>query len=100
MSPSMRRLNAPLRFKAGEHVKAVMIELLPNEYEPLRSSLDDLRYGGCLSIRWWYRLADDVRSDPRPGGQGYRAHLGLRSLRAARWTFVGRGEGRIRASGC
>jgi len=38
-------LNAPLRFKAGEHVKAVMIELLPNEYEPLRRSFDDLRYG-------------------------------------------------------
>jgi phytoene dehydrogenase-like protein len=38
-------LNAPLRFKAGDHVKAVMIELLPNEYEPLRRSFDDLRYG-------------------------------------------------------
>jgi len=38
-------LNAPLRFKAGEHVKAVMIELLPNEYEPLRRSFDELRYG-------------------------------------------------------
>jgi phytoene dehydrogenase-like protein len=38
-------LNAPLRFKAGEHVKAVMIELLPNEYEQLRTSFDDLRYG-------------------------------------------------------
>jgi phytoene dehydrogenase-like protein len=38
-------LNAPLRFKAGEHVKAVMIELLPNEYEQLRRSFDDLRYG-------------------------------------------------------
>src|SRR5262249_43329572 len=38
-------LNAPLRFKAGEHVKAVMIELLPNEYEQLRRSFDELRYG-------------------------------------------------------
>jgi phytoene dehydrogenase-like protein len=38
-------LNAPLRFKAGEQVKAVMIELLPNEYEQLRRSFDDLRYG-------------------------------------------------------
>jgi phytoene dehydrogenase-like protein len=38
-------LNAPLRFKAGEHVKAVMIELLPNEYERVRRSFDDLRYG-------------------------------------------------------
>ena len=38
-------LNAPLRFKAGEHVKAVMIELLPNEYEQMRRSFDELRYG-------------------------------------------------------
>jgi len=38
-------LNAPLRFKAGDHVKAVMIELLPNEYEQLRRSFDELRYG-------------------------------------------------------
>ena len=38
-------LNAPLRFKAGDHVKAVMIELLPNDYEQLRRSFDDLRYG-------------------------------------------------------
>jgi phytoene dehydrogenase-like protein len=38
-------LNAPLRFKAGEHVKAVMIELLPNDYELLRRSFDDIRYG-------------------------------------------------------
>jgi phytoene dehydrogenase-like protein len=39
-------LNAPLRFKAGEHVRAVMIELLPNHYDELRRSFDDLRYGG------------------------------------------------------
>lgn len=39
-------LKAPLRFRAGEHVRAVMIELLPNEYEVLRRSFDDLRYGG------------------------------------------------------
>jgi phytoene dehydrogenase-like protein len=38
-------LNAPLRFKAGDHVKAVMIELLPNDYEQLRRSFDELRYG-------------------------------------------------------
>jgi len=38
-------LNAPLRFKAGDHVKAVMIELLPNEYEKVRRSFDDIRYG-------------------------------------------------------
>ena len=39
-------LNAPLKFKAGEQVRAVMIELLPNDYDLLRKSFDDLRYGG------------------------------------------------------
>ncbi len=39
-------LKAPLRFKAGEHVRAVMIELLPASYERLRRSFDDVRYGG------------------------------------------------------
>jgi phytoene dehydrogenase-like protein len=39
-------VNAPLKFKAGDHVKAVMIELLPNDYDLLRKSFDDLRYGG------------------------------------------------------
>lgn len=39
-------MQRPLRFKAGDHVKAVMIELLPNRYETLRRSFDDLRYGG------------------------------------------------------
>ncbi len=38
-------LNAPLKFKAGDHVRAVMIELLPNRYEQLRRSFDDMRYG-------------------------------------------------------
>jgi phytoene dehydrogenase-like protein len=38
-------LNEPLRFKAGSHVRAVMIELLPNEYKTLRKSFDNLRYG-------------------------------------------------------
>jgi phytoene dehydrogenase-like protein len=42
-------LNGPLQFKAGEHVRAVMIELLPNKYEQLRRSFDDLRYGGYSS---------------------------------------------------
>ncbi len=41
-------LNEPLRFKAGEHVRAHMIELLPDNYETLRRSFDELRYG-CLS---------------------------------------------------
>jgi phytoene dehydrogenase-like protein len=38
-------LNEPLRFRAGDHVKAVMIELLPNSYNALRKSFDNLRYG-------------------------------------------------------
>jgi phytoene dehydrogenase-like protein len=38
-------LNQPLKFKAREPVNAVMIELLPNEYEQLRRSFDDMRYG-------------------------------------------------------
>lgn len=37
-------LNEPLRFKA-EGVEAVMIELMPNEYDTIRKSFDDLRYG-------------------------------------------------------
>ncbi|HKD24276.1 MAG TPA: NAD(P)/FAD-dependent oxidoreductase, partial [Rhizomicrobium sp.] len=39
-------LNTPLKFHAGDHVKAVMIELLPNSYNALRRSFDNLRYGG------------------------------------------------------
>ncbi len=39
-------LNAPLKFKAREDVRAVMIELLPDDYDVLRKSFDDLRYGG------------------------------------------------------
>jgi len=42
-------LNGPLKFKAGDHVRAVMIELLPNRYEQLRRSFDDMRYGGFSS---------------------------------------------------
>jgi phytoene dehydrogenase-like protein len=38
-------LNAPLRFRSGDHVKAVMIELLPNSYNALRKSFHHLRYG-------------------------------------------------------
>jgi len=38
-------LKAPLKFKAGDHVRAAMIELLPNDYDTLRKSFDDLRYG-------------------------------------------------------
>ncbi len=42
-------LAAPLRFRAGEHVRAVMIELLPDSYEAIRRSFDDLRYGQLCS---------------------------------------------------
>jgi len=39
-------LNEPLRFRAGAHVnKAVMIECLPNDFDTLRKSFDELRYG-------------------------------------------------------
>jgi phytoene dehydrogenase-like protein len=38
-------LRAPLKFRAGAHVKAVMIELLPNKYDTIRKSFDNLRYG-------------------------------------------------------
>jgi phytoene dehydrogenase-like protein len=38
-------LNEPLKFKAGDDVKAAMIELLPNGYDTVRKSFDRLRYG-------------------------------------------------------
>jgi len=38
-------LNEPLKFRAGDQVRAVMIELLPNRYETIRKSFDNLRYG-------------------------------------------------------
>jgi phytoene dehydrogenase-like protein len=38
-------LKRPLEFRAGDHVRAVMIELLPNEYNTMRKSFDNLRYG-------------------------------------------------------
>jgi phytoene dehydrogenase-like protein len=38
-------LKAPLKFRAGAHVRAVMIELLPNKYDTIRKSFDCLRYG-------------------------------------------------------
>jgi len=38
-------LNEPLKFRAGDRVKAVMIELLPNSYNALRKSFDRVRYG-------------------------------------------------------
>jgi phytoene dehydrogenase-like protein len=39
-------LEAPLRFRSGAPVQAVMNELLPDRYEQLRRSFDDLRYDG------------------------------------------------------
>jgi phytoene dehydrogenase-like protein len=38
-------LKRPLKFRAGSHVKAVMIELLPNKYDTIRKSFDSIRYG-------------------------------------------------------
>ena len=38
-------LEQPLQFRAGDHVRAVMIELLPNDYNTMRRSFDNLRYG-------------------------------------------------------
>ncbi len=38
-------LKAPLQLQSGAPIDAVMTELLPNEYETLRRSFDDLRYG-------------------------------------------------------
>ena len=42
-------LNEPLRFRAGPHVQGAMIELLPNHYDTLRKSFDNLRYGEFVS---------------------------------------------------
>jgi phytoene dehydrogenase-like protein len=42
-------LQEPLRTAAGAPLDAVMIELLPNRYEQLRRSFDDLRYGQLSS---------------------------------------------------
>lgn len=38
-------LKSPLTTRAGEPLGAVMTELLPNDYETLRRSFDELRYG-------------------------------------------------------
>jgi phytoene dehydrogenase-like protein len=38
-------LDAPLKFRTSDPVDAVMIEMLPNSYETLRRSFDELRYG-------------------------------------------------------
>lgn len=41
-------LNEPLRFRAGQNIEGATIELLPNSYETLRRSFDDLRYGNLV----------------------------------------------------
>lgn len=38
-------LNAPLAFRTPDRTDSVMIEMLPNSYETLRRSFDELRYG-------------------------------------------------------
>ncbi len=38
-------LREPLRARSGEPPRAVMVELLPDRYETLRRSFDELRYG-------------------------------------------------------
>lgn len=42
-------LAAPLKFRAGEHIRGAMIELLPNDYKAVRKSFDNLRYGEFVS---------------------------------------------------
>lgn len=39
-------LREPLLTRAGQPIDAVMTELLPNEYDRMRRSFDELRYGG------------------------------------------------------
>jgi phytoene dehydrogenase-like protein len=38
-------LAEPLRFRTADAVDAVMVEMLPNDYETLRRDFDELRYG-------------------------------------------------------
>jgi len=38
-------LDAPLKFRTADAVDAVMVEMLPNDYETLRRDFDELRYG-------------------------------------------------------
>jgi phytoene dehydrogenase-like protein len=43
-------LDAPLKFKTKDPVNAVMVELLPDDYEPLRRGFDELRYGQFVPV--------------------------------------------------
>lgn len=72
-------LDGPLKFKAGDHVRAAMIELLPNEYETLRRSFDDLRYHG-LSRYPLVGLGSLTMFDPT------RAPAGKATMHA--WDYV------------
>jgi phytoene dehydrogenase-like protein len=42
-------LDAPLKFEAGD-LRAVMTELMPDDYETLRRAFDDLRYGQFMRV--------------------------------------------------
>jgi phytoene dehydrogenase-like protein len=41
-------LDAPLQFRTADRVDAVMVELLPPNYETLRRAFDELRYGQLM----------------------------------------------------
>jgi phytoene dehydrogenase-like protein len=72
-------LKEPLRSAAGEPVRSVMLELLPNDYETLRRSFDDLRYGR-LSSYPLVGLGSLTQFDPS------RAPAGAATLHA--WDYV------------
>jgi len=72
-------LKAPLRTAAGEPLRAVMVELLPNDYETLRRSFDELRYGN-LSPYPLVGLGSLSEFDPS------RAPPGAATLHA--WDYV------------
>jgi phytoene dehydrogenase-like protein len=72
-------LRAPLRTRAGEPLRAVMVELLPNDYETLRRSFDELRYGN-LSPYPLVGLGSLSEFDPS------RAPAGAATLHA--WDYV------------
>ena len=64
-------LHAPAEIQSGRSRRAVMIELLPNRYETLRRSFDDMRYGGFSSYPL-VGLGSLTKFDPSrvPAGKG------------------------------
>ncbi len=72
-------LEAPLKFRAGDAVRAVMIELLPDDYDTVRKSFDDLRYRG-LSRYPLVGLGSLTMFDPS------RAPAGKATMHA--WDYV------------